>query len=122
MKLSKHFLKVAVPVFAIGMMVAAPARADTLFERLRTITSNLPVIKDLAIYGFFLAGLVAIGWAGMEMLKKSKGRAGEDTSWGSIGIKFVAGALMVALTGTTDTMTQTFVGTSTTSNSSVNLQ
>lgn len=122
MKLSKHFLKVAVPVFAIGMMVAAPARADTLFERLRTITSNLPVIKDLAIYGFFLAGLVAIGWAAMEMLKKSKGRAGEDTSWGSIGIKFVAGALMVALTGTTDTMTQTFVGTSTTSNSSVNLQ
>ncbi|MEX5747531.1 MULTISPECIES: hypothetical protein [Massilia] len=122
MKLSKHFLKVAVPVFAIGMMVAAPARADTLFERLRTITSNLPVIKDLAIYGFFLAGLVAIGWAGMEMLKKSKGRAGEDTSWGSIGIKFIAGALMVALTGTTDTMTQTFVGTSTTSNSSVNLQ
>jgi hypothetical protein len=121
MKFSKHFLKVALPVFAMSMMVAAPASASDLFERLRAITGNLTVVKDLAIYAFFLAGLFGIGWAGMEMFKKSKGRAGEDTTWGSIGIKFIAGAVLVALTATTDTMTQTVFGTSTSTSSSANL-
>lgn len=110
MKFSKHFLKVAVPVFAMGMMMASPAHAETLFDRLRSITTNLPVIKELAIYAFFLVGLGAVGWGGMEMLKKSKGRDGGDVTWGSIGIKFIAGAILVGLTVTTDTFRQTVVG------------
>lgn len=115
MKVSKQFLKIAVPVFAMGMMMATPAHAETIFDRIRAITTNLPVIKELAIYAFFLVGLGAVGWGGMEMLKKSKGRDGGDVSWGSIGVKFLAGALLVGLTVTTDTMRQTFVGGSSTS-------
>lgn len=121
MKNLKKFLSVVVPVIAMSMLVATPAHAETIFDRIRTITSNLPVIKEAAIYLFFLVGLGAVGWAGMEMLKKSKGRGGEDTTWGSIGIKFIAGAVLVGLTATTDTMTQTFVGGSA-SNSVANIQ
>lgn len=121
MKKFKKLLSVVVPVIAMSMLVASPAHAETLFDRLRTITSNLPVIKEFAIYIFFLAGLAGVGWAGMEMFKKSKGRGGEDTTWGSIGIKFIAGAVLVGLTATTDTMTQTFVGGSA-SNSVGNIQ
>lgn len=116
MKSLKKFWSVTVPMIAIGMMAATPARAETIFDRIRTFTSNMPVIKEFAIYLFFLAGLFGIGWAGMEMFKKSKGRDGGDTTWGSIGVKFIAGAILVGLTATTDTMTQTFVGGSTSSN------
>lgn len=120
MKRFKKFISLAVPTVTISMMLAAPAHAETIFDRIRTFTSNMPVIKEFAIYLFFLAGLCGIGWAGMEMFKKSKGRGGEDTTWGSIGIKFIAGAILVGLTATTDTMTQTFVGSS--ASNSVNIQ
>jgi hypothetical protein len=116
MKRIKKFISLAVPAVTISMMLATPAQAETLFDRLRTFNTNMPVIKDFAIYLFFVAGLCGIGWAGMEMFKKSKGRGGEDTTWGSIGIKFIAGSILVALTATTDTMTQTFVGGTTSSN------
>lgn len=121
MKYSKKLLKVALPILAMSMMLATPAHAETIFDRIKAITTNLPVIKEAAIYIFFLIGLCGIGWAGMEMFKKSKGRDGGDTSWSSIGIKFLAGAVLVGLTVTTDTMTQTFVGTSA-STSTTNIQ
>ena len=116
MKSIKKFMSVAVPVIAVSMLVATPAQAETLFDRIRTITSNLPVIKEASIYIFFLIGLGAMGWAGMEMLKKSKGRDGGEVTWFSIGLKFIAGAILVGSTVFTDTMTQTFVGTSASSN------
>ena len=115
MKSSKKISKLLMPALLLGLMVASPAHADDFFARLKTITSNMPTIKDAAIYIFFLVGLVAVGWGGMEMLKKSKNRGGEDVSWSSIGIKFVAGALLVGLTVTTDTMTSTVLGSSTSS-------
>lgn len=121
MKSLKKFMSLAVPTVTISMMLATPAHAQTVFDRIRVFTSNMPVIKEFAIYLFFLAGLFGIGWAGMEMFKKSKGRDGGDTTWGSIGIKFIAGAILVGLTATTDTMTQTVVGGSA-SNSATNIQ
>lgn len=116
MKSSNKFFKIALPVIALGLMVASPAHAEDIFDRVRTLTSKLPVIKDALIYLFFLIGLGAIGWALLEMLKKSKGRDGGDVQWSHIGIKLLAGAFLVAITATTDTFTQTFVGTSSSSN------
>ena len=121
MKFSKKVLKVLLPALAIGLTIATPAHAEDIFARIKTLTSNMPVIKDAIIYLFFLVGLGAIAWGCTEMIKKSKGRGGEETTWTSIGIKFAAGALLVGLTVTTDTMTQTFVGSSA-SNSTTNLQ
>lgn len=112
MKFSKKTLQLALPLLAMGLMVASPAHAEDVFERLQTITSKLPVVKTALIYLFFLVGLGGIGWGGMEMLKKSKGRDGGDVTWSSIGIKIIAGAILVAITASTDMFTQTFVGTS----------
>lgn len=121
MKNFKKLWSVAIPMIVVGMLVSTPARAETLFDRARIITSNLPVIKEALIYLFFLIGLGAIGWALMDMLKKSKGRDGGDIQWSHIGIKFVAGALLVTFTATTDTFTQTFMGSSV-SSSTTNIQ
>lgn len=115
MKFSKKISTVLLPALALSLMVSSPAHADDVFARLKAITSNMPAIKDAAIYVFFLIGLCGIGWGGMEMLKKSKGRGAEDISWGSIGLKFFAGCLLVGLTVTTDTMSSTVLGTSTSS-------
>lgn len=116
MKNLKKLWSVSIPMIVVGMLVSTPARAENIFDRIRSITSNLPVIKEALIYLFFLIGLGAIGWALMEMLKKSKGRDGGDVQWSHIGIKVIAGAFLVAITATTDTMTQTFVGSSASSN------
>jgi len=121
MKSLKKIWSVSVPMIVVGMLVSTPARAENIFDRIRSITSNLPVIKEAMIYLFFLIGLGAIGWGLMEMLKKSKGRDGGDVQWSHIGIKILAGAFLVAITATTDTFTQTFVGTSASSNS-INIQ
>jgi len=121
MKSLKKIWSVSVPMVVVGMLVSTSARAETVFDRVRIITSNLPVIKEALIYLFFLIGLGAIGWALMEMLKKSRGRDGGDVQWSHIGIKFIAGAFLVAITVTTDTFTQTFVGSSA-STSAANIQ
>lgn len=115
MKSSKKFSNLLVAALVLSLMVTSPAYADDIFGRIKSITSNLPTIKDGAIYVFFLGGLFAIGWGGWEMIKKSKGRGGEDITWGNIGIKFLAGSLLVGLTVTTDTITTTVLGTSTSS-------
>ncbi|MBY0240023.1 MAG: hypothetical protein K2X55_11980 [Burkholderiaceae bacterium] len=115
MKISKQTLQLALPLFAMGLIVACPAHAAgtaDIFDRLSAITGKLPVVKTALIYLFFLLGLGAIGWGGMEALKKSKGRDGGDVTWSSVGIKIAAGAFLVAITTTTDIFTQTFVGTS----------
>lgn len=117
MKYSKKALQLALPLIAMGLMVASPAHAEDIFDRLQTITGKLPVVKTALIYMFFLIGLGAVGWGVMEMIKKSKGRDGGDVTWSSIGIKIAAGAFLVAITATTDIFTQTFVGTSASSNS-----
>lgn len=115
MKSSKKFSKLLLPALALSLMVASPAHADDLFSRLKAITSNMVTIKDFAIYAFFLIGLCAIGWGGMEMIKKSKSRGGEDIQWSHIGLKFFAGCVLVGLTVTTDTISSTIFGTSTSS-------
>jgi hypothetical protein len=107
---SKKTLSFLTTLMIAGLMFAEPAHAEPLWDRIRTVTQNLGTVKELLIYGFFLAGLVAVGWGGMEMIKKSKDRGGDDVSWAGIGIKFIAGALLVGLTVTTDTMRETFVG------------
>jgi hypothetical protein len=114
-KSMKKLLSFAASLLVVGLMFAEPANAETIFQRVTTITSNLGSLKSLLIYAFFLAGLGGIGWAGMDMLKKSKDRGGDDVSWSGIAIKFIAGAVLVGLTVTTDTMTETFLGTTTTS-------
>lgn len=116
MKVSKKTLQLALPLVALGLMIASPAHAEDIFDRLQTITSKLAIVKTALIYFFFLVGLGGIGWGGLEMFKKSKGRGGEDTTWSSIGIKLAAGAFLVAITATTDIFTNTFVGTSASSN------
>ena len=116
MKLSKKALKLALPHVAMGLMVASPAHADDFFDRVAYITSKLPLIKSLAIYAFFLAGVGALGWGITEIIKKSKARGGDEITWGMIGLKIAAGALLVGFTVTTDLFTQTFIGTSASNN------
>jgi len=122
MKLSKKNLQLALALLAMGLTVASPAHAGDIFDRLQVITSKLPIVKTALIYLFFLVGLGGIGWAALEMYKKSKSRGGEDTTWSSIGIKLAAGAFLVAITATTDIFTQTFVGTSASSSNVTNVQ
>jgi hypothetical protein len=116
MKLSKNALKLAVPLVAMGLMVASPAHAEDFFDRLSYITSKLPLIKQFAVYAFFLVGVGALGWGLSEIIKKSKARGGDEISWMMIGLKIGAGALLVGFTVTTDIFTQTFVGSSASSN------
>ena len=122
MKFSKKNLQLALALLAMGLTVASPAHAADIFDRLQAITSKLPIVKTALIYLFFLVGLGGIGWAALEMHKKSKNRGGEDTTWSSIGIKLAAGAFLVAITATTDIFTQTFVGTSASSSNVTNIQ
>jgi len=122
MNISKKTLQLALPLLAMGLMVASPAHAEDIFDRLQTITNKLPVVKTALIYTFFLLGLGAVGWGFTEMLKKSKGRDGGDVTWMNIGLKVAAGAFLVAITATTDTFTQTFVGTSASSSNVTNIQ
>jgi hypothetical protein len=122
MKISKKTLQLALPLLAMGLMVASPAHAEDFFDRLQAITNKLPVIKTAAIYIFFLAGVFALGWGITEIIKKSKARGGDDISWLNIGLKVLAGALLVAFTATTDIFTQTFVGTSGSSSNTTNIQ
>jgi hypothetical protein len=116
MNISKKTLQLALPLLAMGLTVASPAHAGDIFDRVQVITSKLPVVKSALIYVFFLVGLGAVGWGVMDMVKKSKARGGDDIEWSSIGIKIAAGAFLVAITATTDIFTQTFVGTSASSN------
>ena len=107
---AKKYLSVAVPMLIIGLTIAEPAQAEPVWDRIKSVTSNLGTVKTLIIYIAFLCGLGGIMWAGMDMFKKSKERGGDDVSWGGIGIKFVAGAVLVGLTVTTDMMRETWVG------------
>lgn len=116
MKLSKKTLKLALPLVAMGLMVASPAHAEDFFDRLAYITSKLPLIKTFAIYAFFLIGMGALGWGIIEIIQKSKARGGDEIKWSMIGLKVVAGALLVGFTVTSDLFTQTFIGTSASSN------
>lgn len=114
-------LKAAIAFALVSTVLAAPAyAAPTIFDQIRTITSNLGAVKDLAIYGAFLAGLGALIWGGMDMIKKSKDRGGDDISWSGIGIKFLAAALLISVTVTSDVMKNTFLGGSTSVSSTSN--
>lgn len=118
---SRKLIPAAAALLVAGMMVTEPAQAATLFDRIASFTSSMPIVRNFLIYIFFVIGVGAIGWAGMEMLKKSKDRGGDDVSWSGIGLKFIAGALLVGVTVTTDTMRETVLGGSgTTSTINVN--
>lgn len=97
-----------------SLMFAEPAAAADIWERVKSITTGLSEVKPLLIYTFFLLGLGGIGWGGMEMYTKSQARGGDDVKWSGIGIKMIAGALLVSLTMTTDVMQGTVLGSSST--------
>lgn len=106
----------------IGVMAAAPAHADDIFDRIKAITANMSSVKTFIIWIGFLLGLGGMVWGGTDMFKKSNNRGGEDVTWKGIGIKFLAGALLLSLTVTSDTFRQTALGTAATTTSTANMQ
>jgi hypothetical protein len=119
---SQKIAAITSAMLMVGLTFAAPAHADSVFDRIRSITTDLSSVKTFLIYIGFLCGLVGVIWAGNDMLKKSKDRGGEDVTWKGIGIKFVAGALLLSVTVTSDTMRETMFGKSATTTSTANMQ
>jgi hypothetical protein len=119
---SQKLATITAMLLVMGLTATTPARADDLFDMMANWTTKLANAKNLIIYFSFLAGLGGIVWAGLDMLKKSKDRGGEDVTWKGIAIKFVAGAILVGLTLSTDTMRQTVFGKSAASSSTSNMQ
>jgi hypothetical protein len=119
---SRKLAAITSTLLMVGLAMSTPAHAETIFDRLRSLITDFSTVKTFLIWIGFLVGLGGILWAGMEMIKKSKNRGGEDVTWMSIGIKFLAGALLLSLTVTSDTMRQTALGTSATTTSTSNMQ
>lgn len=95
-KALKEFAAVVIAV--AGLMSVSSAEAVPIWDIVGTWTTNATKFKDALIYFFFLAGLGALGWSVMDMIKKSKDRGGDDVTWGKIGIKFLAGILLISIT------------------------
>lgn len=119
---TRTYLKIAMVMVFLGMAVAEPAQAETIWSRLANVTSNFGTVKTFIIWLFFLIGVGGIGWAGTDMLKKSDENNRDSVSWKGIGIKFIAGAILVGLTVTTDTIRETVLGTSASTTSTANFQ
>ena len=121
-KKSRKLATVTTTLLMVGLAASSPAHADTIFDRLNALIAGFGTVKTFIIWIGFLAGLGGMVWGGMDMFKKSKDRGSEDVTWKGIGIKFLAGALLLSLTFTSDTMRQTFLGTGATTTSTANMQ
>lgn len=102
---------------AVGLLMAEPAFASggDLFDRVSAINNKLPVVKTFMIYIAFLLGIGALIWAGTEMVKLSKADSRSDqATWSGVLLKGIAGAILVGLTLSSDTMQRSLFGTTTT--------
>lgn len=81
---------------AFASMACAPAFAQGAIGVASNLTRFMQAAVMLLVAVGVLAGLGVIVMAIMQMVKKGDQR-GEDITWGSIGLKFVGGAFLLAL-------------------------
>lgn len=102
-------------VLSLGFSEAA--MADDIFDRVAAITGKMPIIKNFLIWAFFLGGIYAVGSGGYAMWEKSKPDSRSETKWSHIGIRFVAGVVLVMVTTSTDLVSNTLFNKSATTSS-----
>lgn len=108
------FMVMSFLVMSLG--VSEAAMADDLFDRIGAITAKMPIIKNFLIWAFFLGGIYAVGSGGFAMWEKSKADSRSETKWSHIGIRFVAGVILVMVTTSTDLVSNTLFNKSATTN------
>jgi hypothetical protein len=111
MKSTKMMAMLVALVLLSGVIMPAPANAADLFDRIAAITSKGGVIKVALIYIAFLVGIGGLLWGGLEMLKLSKPENRGEATWAGVGVKMIAGVVLIGLTATSDTMSETIFGT-----------
>ena len=116
LKLSRTTL-MFVSFVVLSLSFSEAAMADDIFDRLSAITGKMPIVKNFLIWAFFLGGIYAVGSAGYAMWEKSKPDSRSDTQWSHIGIRFVAGVVLVMVTSSTDLISNTLFNKSATTSS-----
>jgi len=117
---TKTALTLCLAMTCLLMMESANAAVD-LFDNLSRISGKLPVVKVIIIYVVFLIGLGILAWAAIEAVKISKPENRGEATWTGILIKAVAGVVMMALTGFSDTMQMTIFNTTQSAPSNVSM-
>lgn len=108
--ISNAYYKVVGAVIAAAFAVA-PAHAQGMINMANNMTRFFQVATQVVIAGGVLGGLGVIGWAVSQMIKKG-GDRGEDITWMSIGLKFVGGAFLLALSWVGVSVLETLGGNS----------
>lgn len=78
------------------LFAAAPAHAQGVINMANNGIRFFQVLTALLIAAGVTSGLGTIAWAISQMIKKGNDR-GEDITWLSIGLKFIGGAFLLAL-------------------------
>lgn len=78
------------------LFMVSPVHAQGMINMANNMTRFFQVATQVVIAGGVLGGIGVIGWAISQMIKKG-GDRGEDITWMSIGLKFVGGAFLLAL-------------------------
>lgn len=108
--MKKAQLKTVLVASMAALALASPAaEAGPIWDRIRALTTGMASVKDFLIYAAFLLGMAAVIKGLMDMWKKSNDR-GDQVEWSGIGLKLLAGAMLISFTVTSDTMKETFLG------------
>lgn len=98
-------------VLAVSMAgFAEPAMAADIFDRFAYFTSRMGILKTFFIWLAFVFGWAFLIAGGIEMYKMSKPDQRGEATWKGVGVKFIAGAILVYLTMTNDVISETLFG------------
>jgi hypothetical protein len=107
---SNAYYKGIAAVLSLAFSIA-PAHAQGMINMANNMTRFFQVATQVVIAGGVLGGIGVIGWAVSQMIKKG-GDRGEDITWMSIGLKFVGGAFLLALSWVGVSVLETLGGNS----------
>lgn len=101
----------AIGAFLSTAFAVAPVQAQGMINMANNATRFFQVGTQVLIAAGVLGGLGVIAMAVMQMVKKG-GDRGEDITWMSIGLKFVGGAFLLALSWVGVSVLETLGGNS----------
>lgn len=93
----------------VTVLTSPVAMAQGFITGIMNMTNLFRVATIALIAGGVLVGLGVIAWGVMDMVKKG-GQRGDDISWLHIGLKFIGGAFLLALSWVGTTTLETVGG------------